>query len=226
MRILGLETSLPQGSIAVLEDDSSGVNVIREIELPQAKRAAQTLLPALSELLGDCHWQPGDIDLISVTTGPGSFTGLRIGVTTAKTLAFAVKAPVVGLNTLAVIAAKAPSERGNLWAVMDAQRGELFATCLEGNNISLLPEVRILSVDDWLAKLCPGDRVMGKPLKQLVERLPEGVTTVPDKYWHPRAGVVGQLGYDAFLKGMSVDPMQLVPNYYRKSAAEEKLAGR
>ncbi len=226
MRILSLETSLRQGSVATLTGGPGGAEIIRELPLPPNERSAQTLLPTLHELLHACRWQPMDIELVCVTTGPGSFTGLRIGVTAAKTLAFAVQAKLVGMHTLAALAASVPNRNGRLWAILDAQRQELFVACFEGVEMPHVPDTRILSVDDWLAELRTGDQVIGPPLAQLAERLPSGVSTVDSGLWQPQASVVGQLGYAAFQAGELVDPVQLVPNYYRKSAAEEKAAAK
>ena len=77
-------------------------------------------------MLAQCQWEALSIDLVCVTTGPGSFTGLRIGVTTAKTFAYAAAAELVGTHTLAVLAAGVEQASGRLWAILDAQRQELF----------------------------------------------------------------------------------------------------
>lgn len=224
MRILSIETSLRQGSVAALVSTADGMEVIQELLLPAAERSARVLLPTVSELLRACRWQPSEIDLVCVTTGPGSFTGLRIGVTAAKTLAFAVNAKLVGVHTLAALAANVPNRTGRVWAMLDAQRQELFVASFLGEQIPRIPETRILTIEDWLAELHAGDSVVGPPLAQLAERLPTGVTAVEAKFWQPQASVVGQLGYKLFQAGELVDPVQLVPNYYRKSAAEEKAA--
>jgi tRNA threonylcarbamoyladenosine biosynthesis protein TsaB len=221
LRILSLETSLRQGSVAALVSGNHGAELKAELLLPADERSAQTLLPTVKQLIADCHWQPSDIDLVCVTMGPGSFTGLRIGVTAAKSLAFAVGAKLVGVHTLSALAASVVNRTGRLWAIMDAQRAELFAACFDG-EISNNPTTHIVSIDDWLAELRTGDTVIGPPLAQLAEKLPTGVDAVEKKLWTPQAGVVGRLGYDLFLAGQTTDPVQLVPNYYRKSAAEEK----
>jgi tRNA threonylcarbamoyladenosine biosynthesis protein TsaB len=226
LRILSIESSLRQGSVAALLNSSQDAEVIKELPLTTGERSAQTLLPTISELLAAVHWRPHDIDLICVTTGPGSFTGLRIGVTAAKTLAFALKAPLVGVHTLAAIAGAVPDRKNRLWAILDAQRQELFVAVFEDTVTPMTPETRILAIDDWLAQLKPGDSVVGPPLAQLAGHLPAGVHCVDAKYWQPQAGVVGKLGYQLFETGQIVEPMQLVPDYYRKSAAEEKVAAK
>jgi tRNA threonylcarbamoyladenosine biosynthesis protein TsaB len=207
--------------VAALISGNHGAELKGELPLPADERSAQTLLPTLKRLLADCHWQPSDIDLVCVTMGPGSFTGLRIGVTAAKSLAFAVGAKLVGVHTLSTLAANVVNRTGRLWAIMDAQRQELFAASFDG-EISNNPTTHIVSIDDWLAELRTGDTVIGPPLAQVSSRLPSGIEVVDEKLWQPQAGVVGRVGYDLLLAGQVTDPIQLVPNYYRKSAAEEK----
>jgi tRNA threonylcarbamoyladenosine biosynthesis protein TsaB len=209
--------------VAALVGGTDGLEVKCELLLPATERSAQALLPMVSELLHACHWLPSEIDLVCVTTGPGSFTGLRIGVTAAKTFAFAVNAKLVGVHTLAALAASVPNRTGRVWAILDAQRQELFVANFEGGQIPHVPETRILGIDNWLTELRVGDSVVGPPLAQLAERLPTGITTVDTKFWQPQASEAGQLGYKLFQAGELVDPVQLVPNYYRKSAAEEKV---
>src|SRR5262249_41581863 len=123
MRILALETTGQSGSIALLQDET----IVREATLPQTERSAKSLAPAIQRILSESRWKAREIELITVATGPGSFTGLRIGVTTAKTLAYAIGAQVIGVNTLQAIAAQAPSETYRLWAIVDAQRQQVFA---------------------------------------------------------------------------------------------------
>jgi tRNA threonylcarbamoyladenosine biosynthesis protein TsaB len=226
LRILSLETSLRQVSVAALVGKDDHAELQYELPLPPSQRSAQTLLPAVAELLKSCHWQPTDIDLVCVTMGPGSFTGLRIGVTAAKTLAFAVGTPLVGVHTLAALAASVPNPSGRLWTIMDAQRQELFAASFDRGDHANEPVTRIISIEAWLTQLRSGDSVVGPPLAQLASKLPAGVTAVDAEFWQPQARVVGQLGYQLFLKGKTVDPIQLVPNYYRKSAAEEKTTAK
>ena len=105
MRILAMDTSGRRAAVAALEDD----RVLAECDSPPGVRSAAALAPLIAELLKGVDWQLRRLDLIAVTQGPGSFTGLRIGVTTAKTLAYATGAAVIGVNTLEVIAAGAPA---------------------------------------------------------------------------------------------------------------------
>src|ERR1051325_5032976 len=123
MRILAIETSGVAGSVALLQDE----RVLAEHVLETRQRTAQSLAPAVHALLEQIDWHPSDVELVAVTTGPGSFTGLRIGVTFAKVFAYAVGCQILGVNTLEAIACRAPREAGTIWVVLDAQRQQLFA---------------------------------------------------------------------------------------------------
>jgi tRNA threonylcarbamoyladenosine biosynthesis protein TsaB len=125
--ILAFDTSGFAGSAALLD----GPQVLAEESLDRERRSAQTLAPAIARLLAERRIQASQIGLVATTIGPGSFTGLRVGVTTAKTFAYAAKAEVLGLSTLEVIAHQAPAEllvagSVEIHAVLDAQRKELF----------------------------------------------------------------------------------------------------
>ena len=127
MRILAIESSGRDVSVAALDGGETGAQLLREVVIPGSQRTAQALAPSIAELFAQLGWEPKSVQLVAVAIGPGSFTGLRIGVTTAKTLAYAVGAEVIGVNTLDVIAHQAPSMTSPLWSIMDAQRKELFA---------------------------------------------------------------------------------------------------
>jgi tRNA threonylcarbamoyl adenosine modification protein YeaZ len=101
MRILALETTDKTGSVAAMADG----NLLAELTLEPTQRSAQSLAPALQQLLQQVGWQPADVQLVAVSIGPGSFTGLRVGVTAAKVFAYAVGAEVLGISTLEAIAA-------------------------------------------------------------------------------------------------------------------------
>ncbi len=227
MKVLALETSERIGSLAAFVADEQPPQLVAEVTLPSDQRGARSLVPAIDGLLKTLGWKPADLALICATTGPGSFTGTRLGVTTAKTLAYATNAQVVGVHTLAAIAASVPPSYDRLWTILDAQRNELFVAQFSGAADSVAsPTTSILSTDEWLAQLRPGDLVCGPPLEKLRDRLPTGVLCSDPDQWSPRAEYVGRLGIAACRSGETVDPMQLVPRYYRKSAAEEKVDAR
>ncbi len=226
MRVLSLETSGTTGSVAVLE----GKDLIGQIDLPAGQRSAQSLVPTIQALLAQVGWKISQVKLLAVTSGPGSFTSLRIGVSTAKALAYAIGAEILGVNTLEVVARQAPGEWPLVKVVIDAQRDQLFAATLRSNEfgsseLSRVQEPWQTSVVDnqaWLDALQPGDVVSGPGLKRLVDRLPAGVVVVDRALWMPSATVVGQVGFEQFTAGRRDDVFQLVPQYFRRTAAEEQ----
>lgn len=220
MKVLALETSGSTASVAALQDAS----VLDETTLSAAKRTAQTLAPGIRDLLQRVGWRPSDVQLVAVAVGPGSFTGLRLGVTTAKAFAYAVGAELLGVNTLEVIAARAPDECRQLEVVLDAQRREVFAGSFrrdESGMFATAAETRIVAIDEWTRTLTPETRLSGPMLTKLAEHLPDHVKTVDSSLWLPTAAAAGKLALRHFQAGQRADIWQLVPLYMRRSAAEE-----
>ena len=220
IRTLAIETTGHTGSIALLEDET----LLLSMQLNPDLRSAQSLSVALHEALRDQGWQPQQVDLVAVAQGPGSFTGLRVGVTTAKTFAYAAEAKLVGTNTLNVIAAAVPSAATPLWCVLDAQRQQVITTKYAGGSqqFERIQDTNIQHIDSWLDELNAADRVAGPILERLCERIPPTVDVIDSQYWRPQAEWVGRLGLRQFRDGHEDDIWQFVPHYHRKSAAEEK----
>lgn len=189
-------------------------------------------MPAIHSQLVELGWKPADLDLVAVSQGPGSFTGLRVGVTVAKTLAYAVGAEVMGIDTLEVIARQSkasdfPADTPALWAVMDAQRRQLFCAKYDRDaqgGWQLAAPPHVLAIDDWLKKVRPGDVVSGPPVAQLRAGLNPLAICAEAANFAPRAVTVGELAAEAFQNGRRDDLWGLVPKYLRLSAAEEKRA--
>jgi tRNA threonylcarbamoyladenosine biosynthesis protein TsaB len=227
VRILALETSGRVGSAALLNVEGGTPVLLSQRELPTGQRTAQSLIPTVEEMLQEHGWTPGSIGLVGVATGPGSFTGLRIGVVAAKAFAYATGAKLVGVHTLAALADGVGVEGRRLWAVLDAQRQELFAAAFNGQRSVFdqrQPATEVLALADFAARLADGDVVAGPPLEKIRELIATGATLADASSWTPTAASVGRLAAQAYAVGETVDPLQLVPNYFRKSAAEEKAA--
>lgn len=222
MRTLAIETTEKPGSVAAMCDD----NVLSEKTLEPSQRTAQSLVPAIGALLDRVGWSPGDVQLVAVSVGPGSFTGLRIGVTAAKTYAYAVGAAILGVDTLEAIAAAVPDDVSKVSAVIDAQRGQLveqrFARGPDGWFEPVGGE-RLVDAGVWLEELPPEIAVTGPALAKLDNLSASGVRPLDPKYWPPRASWVARLAARDYARGRRDDLWQLVPRYSRRSAAEEKL---
>lgn len=237
MLILAFDTSGFSGSVAVLE----GARVLSEASLPAELRSAQTLAAAIVEVMRSAGIEAKQVGLVATTVGPGSFTGLRVGVTTAKTFAYAAGAQVLGVSTLESIAHQVPAEMlrfglGEIQVVLDAQRKEVFLgrfVAVQRNEppdgpieLRRLEADRLVAVEDWLAALRTGDLVTGSGLKRLQERLPAGVAKVDEVAWEPRASIVGRLAWRDFESGQRDSLWKLTPVYLRASYAEEKARSK
>ncbi len=220
MKTLALETSGRTGSVAAWDS----ATCVAETSLPSNARTAESLIVGIQNVISKCHWDTTDLDLITVTQGPGSFTGLRLGCVTAKVLAFAVEAKLVGVNTLRVLAEN--SDPGPpLWCVMDAGRNQCFAARYSSTGAAsweVTIEPQLMGVEKWLSGITEGDRVTGPLVKSVAERLPKGVEALSSEHWQPRAKFVGLIGIQKFEQGQTANLWEFSPHYYRLSAAEEK----
>jgi len=238
-RILALETSGVGGSAAILDTESS-VSIYEP--LPAGTRSAQALAPAMHRALVAAGWKPRDVQVVAITVGPGSFTGLRIGVTTAKTFAYTVGCDVVAVNTLDVIARQAPREGTILWTALDAHRSQFFVNRYvrpaEGQWRRDEPssECSLLDTEEWIktvsdsvaqgncAKLAAqvGISVSGPVLEKPSLSFEPSPTITPRATWQPRADTVAQLAAELYAAGRRDDLWALAPYYGRLAAAEEK----
>jgi tRNA threonylcarbamoyladenosine biosynthesis protein TsaB len=136
MRILAIETSGGRGGIALLETpETHGPRadpaVLEELYLGEGLRHGRDLVPAIRDACGRAGWDRRHIDLVAVSIGPGSFTGIRIAVTLTKVMAFDTGAKVVAVPSLRALAHNAPADRRRVAAIVDAKRGGLFASVFE-----------------------------------------------------------------------------------------------
>ena len=209
--------------------------MLAERRLDPQLRTAQMLVPAIAEVLALAGVHPSDVRLVATTIGPGSFTGLRVGVTAAKTFAYAVGSEVLGVSTLEAIAHQCgPLTSGvEVQPVLDAQRQELFVARfqsqapLAGEELPQLVRLSadgIVAAETWLKSLPGGTIVIGPGLSKLVDRLPPAVISAPSSQWGPQAHTVGRLAWRDYQAGRRDDLWKLAPLYLRPSYAEEKAA--
>jgi tRNA threonylcarbamoyladenosine biosynthesis protein TsaB len=220
LRIVALETSGVTASVALAD----GPTLIAEAALPGQRRSTQSLAPTLRVLLEQAGWRPADVELLAVSIGPGSFTGLRLGVATAKLFAYATGAKVRGVDTLRVIAAQAEPRGTQLQVVLDAGRGELlighfrFATACEAVPVET---TQLVEAAKWLSETPLDVTFTGGGLRLVRDRLPANAKLTNETCWEPRAATVAQLAWRDVQQGLFDDIWTLAPVYYRRSAAEE-----
>lgn len=211
------------GSVAALDD----VQVMGELTLDPQRRTAQTLAPGIQQVLRQAGWKPGDVELTTTAVGPGSFTGLRVGVATAKTFAYAVGSAVLGVDALEACANQAPAEAESFWGVMDAYRSEVFTAHFRrtaDGRWSAVETTHLAKVETWLSRLAAGDWIGGPMAERLAPRLPDFVRRLKVERQEPTAVEIGRLAFREWSAGRRDDVWGLAPKYYRLSAAEEKRA--
>lgn len=225
MRILAIETSLRNGSVALALD---GV-VIASRVLPSEMRSAQSLAPCVKEMLAEQGWKPNELSGVGVTIGPGSFTGVRVGVTFAKVFCYSASVPVAGLTTLEVLAQQAASVDGIVDVVLDAQRAELFQQRFRVSADGAVPltQPQVISAEAWLGEIAGENSlsVTGAGLAKIRTALPPSVRVCDEALWEPSAEAVAVLTQRAIERGRRDNVWKLLPLYLRASAAEEKRAG-
>lgn len=221
--MLAIDTSTLRAAVAL---ETPGGRVLTA-PADAARRHAAGLVPAIRDLLRRAALAPRDLATLAVGLGPGSFTGLRVGLAAAKALAYATGCPLVGLDSLEAMARNAPPDAGRVRVAVDAQRGELYVAdfARDGPDAPLvrLAPTRIEPATVWLASLLPGDFVLGPALERPWLATPERVRLTDPAGNHPDGPRLLELAHEALAAGRQDDPWRLEPHYLRRSAAEEKL---
>ena len=225
--LLTIDTSTPAGSVAL----SQGERLLGELFLNVRSTHTDRLLASVRQLLGDVGMDIGQVDGFGVVLGPGSFTGLRVGVATVKGLALATAKPVFGVSSLQTLAAQVPCAHLPLCAMLDARKKEVYAGLFERSGGLPLPRgpERVLPPE----RLC--DALQGEVLlvgdgatayrSLLVRRLGPRAHFVPWPLQHPRASAAAVLALEEMRQGRSLSPAALIPRYIRPSEAEIMLFG-
>ncbi len=240
MLLLALDTSTRQASVALCTEET----LLGEYAWQVGNNHSVELLERVQRLVTECGQTMQSLEAVAVATGPGSFNGLRVALATAKSLAFALTIPLVGVSTLDVTAAQQQQWRGPICALMEAGRGELYAACylfdevVEVGRLSF--EIRRLSdylleapaqlrehvlahVNEWAG--VPGERAIPPVLfcgemseasrAALSAQLPEGLF-LPVLPSTRHAATLATLAFSRFQRGIVDDPLLLEPLYLRR----------
>ncbi|MEX2671839.1 MAG: tRNA (adenosine(37)-N6)-threonylcarbamoyltransferase complex dimerization subunit type 1 TsaB [Phycisphaeraceae bacterium] len=213
---LAIETSGRAGSVSLGRGDA-----LLGTEQVGQRRHAVGLMPAIERLCEAHHVAREQLAEVYVSVGPGSFTGLRIGITTAKVLGWSLGCKLVAVETLQVVAANAPAEAERVAVCLNAKAGRYFAGLFErdeAGHLQSLAEPRLLTMAEVLAEA-------GRPVVVVGDRLEkveaEGVTYLEGEAAEARSEVVWGLGREAARQGRFVEAMALKPRYVRMPEAEE-----
>jgi tRNA threonylcarbamoyladenosine biosynthesis protein TsaB len=223
-RLLLLETSGRGGWAAVAE----GATLLGERRLDEARRHARDLAPAVAGLLAARGWRPRDLHAVVVGRGPGSYTGLRVGVMSAKALAYAAGCAVLGVESFAAVAEQAPADAARLDVLADAQQDKVYVQAFVRTPGGWLAAgaLAVRPLADWLAGRAADAWATGPGLHKYGDRLPGGVPIVDATAWDPRPESVLRIGLARYAAGERDDVWALEPLYLRPSAAEEQWQGK
>jgi len=226
IRAIAIETSGRLGSVAVCADGK----VLAERTFQHGLQHAARILPEIDALCRAQSWKPMEIEELYVSIGPGSFTGLRIGVTMAKTMALSTGLRLVAVPTVRVLAANAPAEATNLLIVLDAKREQIFTARFErADAASAWNEKEPAHLDDLPSMLSRSPRpvwLLGEGIpwhEKFIDRRDGQIHVLPSATWQARAATVAEIGWTMARSGEFADAMALTPIYVRRPEAEEKL---
>ena len=222
MKILGIDTSTPIGSVALIDDD----NLVAEHTLNIVQAHSSRLMPAIDTVLKWGDITAADLDGCAVGVGPGSFTGVRIGVATIKSLCYALDKPIIGVSTLEAVAYNLRWTNGVICPLFDARRSEVYGAIFEGGTEwQRLTEELCLPIDAFLDRLdthtgsdspinLVGDGLFtyGEAVR---ERLGERAQFADVIFNVPRGATVAHLGRQRLQNDDVDDYWTLVPNYVR-----------
>jgi len=216
MLLLAVDTSGKYGSVALARCEAQTCHVIEIVPLVGGTFSAE-LVPQIAALLTQHGFSKRDIGGFAVATGPGSFTGLRVGLAAIKALAEVLRQPLAGVSLLEVVAS-ASSVTGRVLALMDAGRGEVFA-----GNYELLPNQGKRAIGEQLVKIdhvqsSDGQHIITPDQSVAELLLRKGINA--QLVERPRTDTVARLGWRKIQAGDIVSPEQLKANYIRQSDAE------
>lgn len=232
-KILTFDTSTETSSIALADE----AGLIGEYNIAHKMDLSSRMMPNIMALLKDCRTELTDLGAIGVSLGPGSFTGLRIGVVTGKTLAQALGVPIVGVTSLDILAHQFDFLPNKLVCpIIKVRKGEVYyafyRTHLGGlERLSEYAAETVESLIEHARQIDGGDIIFcGDALNANLPALREGLgdLVVPASPWlcYPKASVLARVALEKLASGRGEDPLTLVPFYIRKSTPEMKLEGK
>ncbi|HBZ63103.1 MAG TPA: tRNA (adenosine(37)-N6)-threonylcarbamoyltransferase complex dimerization subunit type 1 TsaB [Lachnospiraceae bacterium] len=227
MKILGLDSS---GLVAATALVSDGI-LTAEYTIHNKKTHSQTLMPMIAEMLSMAGTEPGELDAVAVSEGPGSFTGLRIGASIAKGLAWTLKIPIIPVSSLMGLAANVETPGQIVCPIMDARRNQVYTAVYETTETLpvQLAEPDVIPIEDALARAeQAGEQIVflgdGVPVfrTRILEKIGNQCRFVTPTRRYQSAASIALLGQYLYEKEAYVQAEQFAPVYLRKSQAERE----
>ena len=214
---LAIETSGRVGKLGLSRDGT----IARSRRLEETRRLGRDLAPTVSELLAEEVLEPKELTGVMVSIGPGSYTGLRVGITSAKSFAFATGCKLIAVPTFVAIAIQAPDVAREVWVIGDALQGLIYVQRFSRSGDIPLDELRIERAEEVLPHLPAEAWISGPGLGVHAKWLPAEARVASEENWEPTVE-------STFRAGLSLSPVSrkelfaLEPLYLRGSSAEEK----
>ena len=223
MKLLAVESATLSGGVALLDGD----RLLGEITLNIAITHSERLMSAVDRLLVDCGLAPADLDGLAVSVGPGSFTGLRVGLATVKALAMALDLPVAAVPTLDALASRLPFADAPVCPILDARKAEVYLSLYRwsGDGMTRVWDYMGLPPEAAAARLEAPVILLGDGIEACrpwLDRLGDGIRIAPAAQRLPSAAAVATLGCAVLAAGLGVGAEALAPLYLRPSEAELK----
>ena len=227
MLILALDSTAQVGSVALCQDET----LIAEYTLNTGHTHSETLLPMVESVLKIAGYTVDDVDLFVCTAGPGSFTGVRIGASTVKGMAFGKGKPCIGVSTLEALALNGVALEGILCPAMNARRQQVYNALFDcdGTSLSRLCEDRALAITELGEELTEKypDRpvyLMGDGAKLVYDALADAwgsrLILLPERLIHQSGYNTAMAGLRLYREGVTTTDTELAPVYLRPSQAE------
>lgn len=228
MRILAIDSSSTVASVAIVEEEK----IIGEYTINNKITHSQTLLPMIDEMFKISEISLESIEAIAITSGPGSFTGLRIGSATAKGLGQALNLPLIEVPTLEAMAYNMFATDKLVCPIMDARRNQTYTGVYKivGEDLQIVLDGTAVGIDELVSKLNEYDEEVifigdGIPVFKefLLENMKYTPIFAPTHMNRQRAGSVGALGLKYYKEGKITNASDFRPDYFRKSQAEREM---
>jgi tRNA threonylcarbamoyladenosine biosynthesis protein TsaB len=220
-RTLLIETSGRTGLVGVARGDE----LLAEVRLDPGRRHVRDLAPAVRSLLRQVGWVANEVGAVVVSRGPGSYTGLRVGIMAAKAFAYATGCALVAVDTFAVIAERQADNAVRTVVIADAQRGLLYCQRFtrrpDASHWRPESDLEIVQKDVFLNRLAPDTYVTGPGVDVIDGDLPAGVRRAPPAGRHPDLPALLRVGLGRYSGGARDDVWACEPLYLRPSSAEE-----
>ncbi len=221
MLVLGIETATSMGSVALVSSSNTGTKILGDINFEHGNIHGREIAPAIAKICSESGITPKEIDLIACDLGPGSYTGLRVGLAHAKAISYSLQKPLIGLCSLDVMARKAFDHGNGVYCPMiDAKWGEVYFAIYSPEKMIHPPDH---AEPERIVQLLPKEaRIFGDALLKWGEFF-QDLQILDKNYWYPDARIVAEAGLERYNKGEKADIYSIEPVYLRETEAEKNL---